>query len=183
MSEFQVGDPGLRQFYLDYFDKLSQQEFPPDTYELICELTGWCQWLLDKLYGIVDLPENALTEQVQLLGPRLDYFLYTSPADFKNQLIQRSWPSDEATLFIETLQYCQKDLQSRLKARQLERIEVEPGRAFTPGVVNRKEAVVEPTRDPNLHDRIARLDPGDGGYTMRGKVLFPSRAVRYACES
>jgi hypothetical protein len=168
-----------RQHYLEHFDRLSQQTFPPAIYEIICELAGWCQWLFDKLERIAELPQAELLEQVQLLGPRFDAYLYTPPERLRERLISNRWSAEGIDRFLATLAECQLELRERFRARGLERIEAEPGRIFEPGVIMRKDAESVATDDPNLHDRIARLDAGDAGYRCGDQVIFPSRAVRY----
>lgn len=169
-----------RRHYLEHFDRLSQQSnFPPDYFEIICELAGWCQWLFDKLEKMVELPDQELREQTQLLGPRLDFYLYADPLELRQRLEEKRWSAPGIKKFLETLAEAQTELRLRFQARGLERIEAEPGRAFQPGIVNRKDGSAEPSPDPNLHDRICRLEAGDGGYRLAGQVLFPSRAVRF----
>jgi hypothetical protein len=105
----------------------------------------------------------------------LDFALYYQPD------LHRLTVTDERHRLqplCEVLRQAQRERRQELAERGVERIE---GIEFVKGELESSK-VSERTTDKSLIGKVARIDPGDGGYLYRGFVLKKTLAVFYAYD-
>lgn len=144
-------------------------------------MLAWLVWLTEKKTVLEGLQGSELIDKLRFWQGPLDYYLWANPEE---EILLTFKPSPQAleplnNYFLADLKARQQRLQQFLAEQGIKRIEAVPGSPFVPGVVERSSKPPQPTSDPALHDRVYRVEPGEGGYRFQGHVLMYSLARRY----
>lgn len=159
------------------FNDLSPEAKPtPDAkeFEWLVDASAWLEQWSGKLRV---LSGADLDGKVKIIHQYLDYFL-TTPPKFHDA---RQLIGADAQLALEQLIARQQaGLTEYLKQQGIARIDAGPGTETITGVIEiNPSAEPVPTNDPNLHNRVARIAPGDGGFRHGKEVLVWARATLY----
>lgn len=140
----------------------------------------WWVWLEEKREALQGLRGEDLLNKLSAWRGALDYYLWADPREaILPALAEASLPKEAVGSFLDHLQNAQKTLRQFLSEQGIERIDAPAGSEFIPGVIERSNKPPELTDDPSLCDRVCQIEPGEGGYRARGRVLMPSYARRY----
>lgn len=122
------------------------------------------------------LKGDDLVEKLSFWQDRLDFYLWADPAE---EILAVGSQSKPVLRFVDRLRAEQQQLRQFLLEQGIERIDAQPGSEFIPGLIEHSNKPPEPTTNPALHDRVFQIEPGDGGYRVRGRVVTYSLARRY----
>jgi hypothetical protein len=146
-------------------------------------LLDWVTWLADKPSTLRSLTDEELVEKLRLWRARLDLYLWADPWEsLSPHFSQGAVPTlSEAvrSWIVSQLENEQNRVREFLKSKEIERIDAAPGTLFVPGMIERSSRPPEITHEARLHDRVFRVEPGEGGYRYRGQVIAQSLARRY----
>lgn len=155
----------------------------PELREALDEVAAWITWLETKREVLFELSDSDLVDRLLVWYRNLDYYISADPTEDPSFAVLGDGvvQVDPQVLHVleKRLQVRQQEYRGFLRNHGIERIEAAPGEAFTPGVVERSNRSAEPTDDPNLHDRVYRVEPGEGGYRNHDRILSYSLARRY----
>ena len=155
-----------------------------DYSDALLELEDWRTWLVDKPKELSGLSQAEVLEKLRLWHRPFDYYLATDP--------QSSYPLAEdpekpaaitlpeaREVLAELLRGQQRQVREQLAKLGIERIEAEEGSSLIAGVVEKSPLESVPTDERDQHFRVARLEPGSGGYRAGGRVFLVAHAICY----
>lgn len=145
-------------------------------------LNSWLTWLYERPSVLTALPESERVDKFCTWRVKLDYYLYTPPTQLDSlELLAGLRPSDRQRV-IKSLEQQQLAVQSQIGRLGISRMETPPGSDFVCGVIeiSRKEAL--PTHKPEEDGKVARIEPGEGGYKLGTRILAPTLARPYCLD-
>lgn len=158
----------------------------PRMVEAIEAAREWIDWLDERTPALRQMNEDELRDKLRTWHRWLDYHLWLGVFEEDSPLfdawcsfVDSSVDRDELARLGREIETRQRHARSVLSARNVERIEATTGSAYLSGVVERSDHEPVPCELPELDDRVYRIKAGEGGYRLEGRVLIPTRAIRY----
>lgn len=175
-----VEAPQVRSLALLDLDALRKE--PGDLSEALAELEDWRAWLVDRPNGLLRASQAEVVEKLRLWHRAFDYYLAADPGQSypfapdpdKPQAFALAEARDKLVCLVRRQQAKVREVLARV---DVERIEAEEGSPLIVGVTEKSPLATQPTDDEALHGRVARIEPGEGGYRAGGRVILIAHAI------
>ncbi len=164
---------------VDFLRELPWQEGTRERMVAV-ELRDWFGWFAEKIPLLQGLPEAETIELVLRWHRALDYYVWASPdEELDLAALVALLPPQAARTLLERLAANQAKVRDLLAIHGIERIQVPAGSSLLAGQVEWSDLPPVETCRPDLHGRVGRIEPGEGGYRTPSRILVPSRARGY----
>lgn len=151
--------------------------------EAAAVVDDWLAWFLDKGLPLKQMSATEVATRLEVGHRALDYFLFASPDKIHPMCDDGMTPSLSATArtkLVKMLGDLQAEVISLLRDKGIERMVAPEGSCLIPGMVDMSELGTVPTKNPRLHDKVAHVEPGEGGYRAGKTVLVRCYARCYS---
>ncbi len=167
---------------LDDLDLDALRKEPGDLSEALSELEDWFTWLVDRAQSLPGLSQAEVIEKLRLWHRAFDYYLAADPGQSypfapdpdKPQAFALAEARDK---LVGLVRRQQEKVREVLGKCDVQRIEAEEGSPLIVGVTEKSPLATQPTDDEALHGRVARIEPGEGGYRAGGRVILIAHAI------
>ncbi len=153
-----------------------------DLAEPLAELDDWSTWLVDRPQSLKGLSQAEVIEKLRLWHRAFDYYLAADPGQSYPFASEPGKPpafaqAEARDKLVRLVRQQQKKVREVLANFDIERIEAEEGSPLIVGVTEKSQLATQPTDNEALHGRVARIEPGEGGYRAGGRVVLVAHAI------
>jgi hypothetical protein len=153
-----------------------------DLAEALGELEDWFTWLVDRAQSLRSLSQAEVIEKLRLWHRAFDYYLAADPGQSYPFSPEPDKPpaftqAENRDKLVGLLKRQQAKVREVLALVAIERIEAAEGSPLVVGVIEKSQLATQPTDDDSLHGRVARVEPGEGGYRAGGRVFLVAQAI------
>ena len=147
---------------------------------VVIELRDWFAWFSEKIPLLQGLPEAETIELLLRWHRALDYYVWASlEEELDLAALANLLPPQTTRTLLQRLEANQAKVRELLAVHGIERIQAPAGSSLLAGQVEWSDLPPVETGRPELDGRVGRIEPGEGGYRSRSRILIPSRARRY----